>query len=272
MYRYRQIKTYHFDISKSGIKKRYVCRSDYFYDKTGLHYKTYFYRVKRNKPRLAYKEVLEYDSARILRCVRIYTAGGRLFEETFYHRYKDNPRRKKIKIIFQYYLPKRKRKVAFITKEYDMNGNVVSNMFKNKEGYSLTLYTYDSENHLIREEYRSSKKCNDYIAEYKYYEDKDESKVVTTVYRKPTGRHYFVVNDLTGGAKNVLTIHKDPNGSIREEVKKSYAKTGELVHLCVHRFNHLGNKIYEKSINFYCNCYGVVEVPVELVLIKYKYH
>ncbi len=84
---------------------------------------------------------------------------------------------------------------------------------------------------------------------------------MTTVCRKLTGCYYFVVNDLTRGAKNVLIIHRNSNGSIREGVVKSYAETGELVYICVRRLNPFGGKVYEKSIKFHYNCYGVVRVP-----------
>jgi len=152
---------------RGEFKKRLRWKSIYFYDRQGKPIKQLFFMVRgRKKLTLFDTKIFKYDALGQLVAEEFYASKGWLKERGVY-KYNPISSTKQIKWErYDYW-----GRVIFRNRYsicYDKSGRIIWKRWTRQGTYAISLYEYDRKNRLIKEKFKTRRKRDCYIREYRY--------------------------------------------------------------------------------------------------------
>ncbi len=261
---------------RGEFKKRLRWKSIYFYDRQGKPIKQLFFMVRgRKKLTLFDTKIFKYDALGQLVAEEFYASKGWLKERGVY-KYNPISSTKQIKWErYDYW-----GRVIFRNRYsicYDKSGRIIWKRWTRQGTYAISLYEYDRKNRLIKEKFKTRRKRDCYIREYRYQgsriiEKRDDLITSKESYIDADGQKVEVTKKLGEGNPIIRLKYQYKEKQATFEIEKEFYRNGSVQKVFLRRYNKYGHIVYDQCISYRCNCTGVEECPSRLFIYEYKYY
>jgi len=160
---------------------------------------------------------------------------------------------------------------------YDKSGRIIWEKWTKQGTYDIFLYKYDKKSRLIKKKFRTRRKRNCYIREYRYEGSRIIKKRGDLIISKESyidadGRKVEVTKQVGEGnpIRRLKYQYKEKQTTL--EIEKKYSGNGSIQMMFLRKYNKYGHIVYDQGISYHCDCTGVKECPSRLFIYEYKYY